>query len=223
MAGPTRSHDAARRWLTTAAIVIASATLLTGCFTGERPTLVEAAVIGAPVGDPASDEVLTRFGALPTATFTARYEITNNYGPIIRDAEVVQTTDGRRSITIGEVRFIIEPGTSLTCRLDTDAPCDTRVDDAAVSDLQVTHQFYGRSAADRLRVDAERRVGPTEGFDAEFGGVEARCVTVPVSGGSKVYCALPDGVLASYQGPDVLIMLTGYEPAADEAAFARSS
>lgn len=222
MAGPTRSHAAARRWLTTAAIVIASATLLTGCFTGERPTLAEEAVIGAPVGDPASDEVLTRFAELPSATFTARYEITNNFGAISRDATVVQTADGRRSITVGEVRFLIEPGVSLTCRLDTGQPCDDRINDAAVSDLQITHQFYGRSAADRLRVDAERRVGPTEVFDAEFAGVEARCVTVPVSGGSKVYCALPDGVLASYQGPDVLIVLTGYEPAADESAFARS-
>lgn len=218
MSGRISPQASARRRLV--ALVTVCAALLTGCFTGERPTLAEEAVLGAPVGDPASDEVLARFAELPASTFTARYEITNNFGPVTRDATVVQTADGRRSITIGEVRFIIEPGRSLTCRLGTDRPCDTRIDDAAVSDLQVTHQFYGRSAADRLRVDAERRVGPTEVFDAEFAGIEARCVTVPVSGGSKVYCALPEGALASYQGPDVLIVLTGFEPSADESAFA---
>lgn len=225
---PTEQHPVASvvpgpiptRWRWRAlAVMMLGAVALTGCFTGERPTLAEAAVLGAPVGDPASDAVLTRFAELPDATFTARYEITNNFGPITRDATVVQTADGRRSITIGEVRFILEPGRSLTCRLDRDEPCDTQIDDAAVSDLQVTHQFYGRSASDRLRIDAERRVAPTEGYDASFAGVEARCVTVPVSGGSKAYCALPEGVLASYQGPDVLVVLTGFEPAADESAF----
>ncbi len=209
-------------------VLLAAATLataviaLSGCLTGERPTLAEEAVIGAPVGDPASDAVLGHLAASADASFTAVYEITNNFGPITRDATVVQTDDRRRSITIGDVRFLIEGPSAATCDLTTAEPCRNRIDDAAVSDLQVTHQFYARSASDRLRTDAQRRVGPTDGYEAEIAGRTARCVSVPVSGGSKVYCVLPEGVLAQYQGPDLLITLVGFSTDPDESAFART-
>lgn len=196
--------------------------LASGCLTGERPTLADDAVIGAPVGDPASDAVLEHLTASATASFTASYEITNNFGPVTRDATVVQTADRRRSITIGHVRYLIEGPATATCDLEAGGPCRNRIDDAAVSDLQVTHQFYARSASDRLRTDAQRRVGPTEGYEAEIAGRTARCVSVPVSGGSKVYCVLPEGVLALYQGPDVLITLTAFDDEPDLAAFSRT-
>lgn len=195
---------------------------LSGCFTGERPTLAEEAVVGAPVGDPAADAVLDLFTRGDDSAFTATYQITNNFGPITRDATVVQTADRRRSITIGSVRFVIEGPSTATCDLDTGEPCSDSIDDAAVSDLQVTHQFYGRSAADRLRTDASRTVGSSDAYEAEIGGRTAQCVSVRVSGGSKVYCALPEGILAQYQGPDVLITLTGFDPIPDESAFART-
>lgn len=197
--------------------------LLTGCLTGERPTLADDTAVGAPVGDPAVDAVLQRLGEVDGAVFTASYEITNNFGPVTKSASVTQTAERRRSITIGDIRFVFDGQTAITCDLrQSDDNCTGTVDDAAISDLQVTHQFYGRSAANRLRTDATRRVGPTEGYEAEFAGRLAICASVPVSGGSKVYCALDDGVLASYQGPDVLIELTGFEPAADEGLFALS-
>lgn len=202
--------------------MIALATALSGCFTGERPTLAEEATVGAPVGDPAADGVLELFSGGANSAFTASYEITNNFGPITRDATVVQTADRRRSITIGEVRFVIEGASTATCDLAAGPPCSDSIDDAAVSDLQVTHQFYARSAADRLRTDAARRVGPTDAYEAEIGGRTAQCVSVAVSGGSKVYCVLPEGILAQYQGPDVIISLTGFDPEPDESAFARS-
>lgn len=207
----------------TAVSVAATALLaslgMAGCFTGERPTLAEEAAVGAPVGDPASDAVLERFASAPDATFTATYEITNNFGPLTRDATVVQAPERRRSITVGHIRYVIDGPSAFTCNLDTGPPCTDRIDDAAISDLQVTHQFYSRSAADRLRIDATRRVGPTDGYEAEIAGRTARCVSVPVSGGSKVYCVLDEGILAQYQGPDVVISLTGIEPDPDEAAF----
>lgn len=204
------------------AAVFTAALSLTGCLTGERPTLAEEAVIGAPVGDPATDAVLEHLASSADAVFTASYEITNNFGPISRDATVVQTEDRRRSVTIGDIRFLIEGPSTATCDLGTDEPCRDRIDDAAVSDMQVTHQFYSRSASDRLRTDAQRRVGPTEGYEAEFAGNVARCVSVPVSGGTKVYCVLPEGVLAQYQGPDVMITLTGFDDEPDHSVFAHT-
>ena len=207
---------------TVLAVTLAAALTLTGCFTGERPTLAEEAAVGAPVGDPASDAVLERFALGADSTFTASYEITNNFGPITRDATVVQAPDRRRSITVGDIRYLIEGATALTCDLTSGPPCAERIDDAAISDLQVTHQFYARSAADRLRTDAARRVGPTEGYEAEIAGRTAHCVSVPVSGGSKVYCVLDEGILAQYQGPDVLILMTGFDTEPDQTAFERS-
>ena len=211
-----------RHVLSTVAALVAAGLLVSGCFTGERPTLAEQPVVGAPVGDPASDAVLGQLAAVADASFTATYEITNNFGPVTRDATVVQTADRRRSITVGDVRFLIEGASTATCDLAAGGPCRNWIDDAAVSDLQVTHQFYARSASDRLRTDAQRRVGPTDGYEAEIAGRTARCVSVPVSGGSKVYCVLGDGVLALYQGPDVVITLTGYGDEPDQSAFSRT-
>ncbi|CAN5577736.1 hypothetical protein BH23ACT3_BH23ACT3_00300 [soil metagenome] len=208
-----------RNALSITAVALLASLGLAGCFTGERPTLAEEAAVGAPVGDPASDAVLERFAAGPDATFTATYEITNNFGPITRDATVVQAPERRRSVTVGHIRYVIDGPSAQTCDLDTGPPCTDRIDDAAISDLQITHQFYSRSVADRLRVDAERRVGPTDGYVVEIAGRTAHCVSVPVSGGSKVYCVLDEGILAQYQGPDVLIVMTGFDPSPDESAF----
>lgn len=194
---------------------------LTGCITGERPTLADELSADSPTGDANVDAVLQRLAAVDDAVFTAGYEVTNNFGPLTEPATVVQAADGRRSITIGDIRFLIEGSTTATCNLTTDT-CSTTIDDAAVSDLQVTHQFYGRSAANRLRTDAARRTGPTEGYTAEIGGTTATCVSVPVTGGNKVFCATDAGALASYQGPDTVITLRSFEPAADEARFSRT-
>jgi hypothetical protein len=201
-------------------LAVASTLMLTGCLTGDRPTLAEESAVGAPVGDPSVDAVLLWLGNVDGAVFTAEYQITNNFGPVTKAATVTQTADRARSITVGDIRFVIDGAAVATCNLGSDAgTCSSSIDDAAISDLQVTHQFYGRSAANRLRTDAARRVGPTEGYEAEFAGRPAACVSVPVSGGSKVYCALEEGVLASYQGPDVLIELTSFDTTPDDTLF----
>lgn len=194
---------------------------LAACATGPRPTLAEGTTIDEPVGDSATDAVLANFAAMDTTAFTAGYTITNNFGPVIREALVTHDGFERRSITIGEVRYLLTSEGSSTCRLLTGV-CAEGANDAAISDLQVTHQFYARSAAARLRSDAGRRVGPTERYNAEFAGQEATCVSVPVTGGSKVYCVTATGVLAAYQGPDVLIELTEYSAEVSEHLFSRA-
>jgi len=97
--------------------------------------------------------------------------------------------------------------------------CSATLDDAAISDLQITHQFYERSPATRLSADARRRIGPIDSYEAEFAGRTADCMSVPLDGGSKVYCVLDTGILASYQGPDVIIELLDYTVEVDERSF----
>ena len=75
-------------------------------------------------------------------------------------------------------------------------------------------------SAQRLRVDASRNIGPTEQYVAEFAGIDTSCVSVPVVGGTKVYCVTKDGVLAHYAGPDLLIELTEYSTEVDKTLFA---
>ena len=105
-------------------VVLATAGLVTtGCVTGERPTLAEEPVSGVPVGDPSVDAVLSRFELVADETFTADYEITNNFGPVTREATVVHDDEGRRSITIGDVRFLLERTSSTTCDLSAGEPC----------------------------------------------------------------------------------------------------
>lgn len=193
---------------------------LAACATGPRPTLAEGTTIDEPVGDSATDAVLANFASMDATAFTAGYTITNNFGPVIKEAVVTHDGFERRSITIGQVRYLLTTEGSSTCRLLT-GDCAEGANDAAISDLQVTHQFYARSAAARLRNDASRRIGPTEGYSADFAGQEATCVSVPVTGGSKVYCVTSTGVLAAYQGPDVLIELTEYSAQVSENLFSR--
>ena len=65
-----------------------------------------------------------------------------------------------------------------------------------MSDVSVTHEFYGKSFAQRLRVDASRRVGEPTGYTITQADQQALCVDVPVTGGTVTYCALDNGVLA---------------------------
>lgn len=210
-----------RRWAPQIAAVLTAALTLVACATGPRPTLADTSEWDAPTGEAVVDALLTRFAGLDAAVFTAQYSITNNFGPLTREAVVAHDAEGRRSITIGQVRYLLDTAGSRTCRLTT-GECTEGAQDAAVSDLQVTHQFYARSAASRLRNDAARRVGPIDGYEAEFAGQSVQCASVPVTGGSKVYCVTADGPLATYQGPDVLIELTGYSSEVDPELFSRS-
>ena len=203
------------------ALFTVSGLALSSCATGPRPTLAEGTSIDEPVGDSATDSVLANFALIDGAAFTASYTITNNFGPVIREAVITHDGEDQRSITVGEIRYLLTAEGSFTCRLLT-GECADGANDATISDLQVTHQFYSRSAAARLRNDAGRRIGPTEGYTAEIAGVEANCVSVPVSGGSKVYCVTGTGLLAAYQGPDVLIELTEYSDQASADLFSRA-
>lgn len=203
---PRRDH---RHALRSAAIGIVVMTGLTGCITGERPTLIER----PSVDDPAAQAVLDRLGTTAGAEFTATYEITPTLTGRPTTATVVQSGTMRR-VSIGDVDFISDGTVTRTCTND-DRGCVDYLDDARISDLNVTHRFWGDAFAARLELDASRRIGFSRGFDETIAGFPAACVDLQVPSTSQLsgtiqYCALDAGPLARYIGADVAIELVEF-------------
>lgn len=192
-----------------------------GCMTGPRPSFDDDQPSVAPTGDAAIDAVLDRLDDVSVEQFTAGYSILTRLGGLESTATVVQAADSRRSITINDIRYLDGTGPVATCNLTTDE-CEATINDARVSNLQIGHDFYAVNIAQRLRVDAGRKIGDARGHAETFAGQPAVCADVPVSGGTKIYCALDSGALAKYDGNDVLIELTSFSPSPDESTFATS-
>ena len=85
------------------------------------------------------------------------------------------------------------------------AQCDSGIDASRVSDTGVTPDFVFGDMAKRLRRDGAARVGTPVASTRQIAGAAATCVDVPVTGGTKQYCAFDDGVLARYVGGDLTI------------------
>lgn len=195
-----------------------TAFVLASCATGPRPSFDADEPAQTATGDPAIDAVLERLDRIGIEQFTADYSILTRLGGKQSTATVVQADNNRRSITINDVRFLDGLGTVATCNLTTDE-CESAINDARVSDVQITHDFYGSSFARRLRVDAGRSLSPARGHTESIAGQPATCADVAVSGGTKVYCALDTGPLARYDGNDVVIELVAVTPTPDETKF----
>jgi hypothetical protein len=203
------------------AVAVVLAMLLGGCITGQRPHFADDQPTVAETGNPAIDDVLARLDVAQFATFTADYEILTRLGDQRSTATVVQDDDGRRSTTVNDIRFIANDGQPLTCDLSAGG-CEPSMNDARISDVGITHRFYGDDFARRLRVDANRRIGEPIGYEMTQAGRSALCVDVPVSGGTKSYCAIAEGPLARYDGNDFHIELVGYSDVPDLTAFETS-
>jgi hypothetical protein len=187
--------------------------ILSGCFTGERPRLVEGA---SSTGVPAADAVLSRLEAAGQTTFTGDYTVLTRFGSITTPVTVVQTGPARRAVTVGDVRFIVDGPDTSTCDLAT-STCSPTIDVARISDIQLTPDFYAASAATRLRRDTELRAGPTRASTETIAGQPATCVVVPTTGGESTYCALDSGPLARLDAADLSIDLTRFRPRADQS------
>ena len=220
MASP-RPHRTSHQRVAGAIAALAIMAALSACATGPRPSFDVDQPALEPSGDPAIDAVLDRLDDVGLQQFTADYAILTRLGGLNSTATVVQADESRRSITVNDVRFLDGTGTAATCNLTTDE-CEAVINDARVSDLQLSHDFYGSSMARRLRVDAGRRIDDARGYEITQAGRQALCADVPVSGGTKVYCALESGVLARYDGADLFIELTSISDVADETKFATS-
>lgn len=181
-------------------------TATAGCFTGERPTLLDR----PEIDDPAAQAVLDRLGLASSLEFAATYEITPTSATAATVATVVQS-GGNRRVAIGEVTYVVDGTVVRTCQND-DEGCVDALDDARVSNLNVTHRFWGDAFAARLELDASRRIGFSAAGNAVIAGFPAACVDIPVPStrelsGTVQYCALDAGVLARYVGADVTIEL----------------
>lgn len=198
---------------------LAAALLLTGCFTGERPNFDDEAE-RAPIvssGNADIDAVLERLDRVGSSEFTADYRIETKFGPVLSDATVVHAPGRRRSVTVEDVRFLVDGDDTRTCTVST-AECETGLNDARISQTQLPHEFYGPSMAARLRTSANRRTGDPEPFTETIAGQTATCVVVRVAGNNgETFCALDSGVLARFDGADQNIELVGYRPTPDLA------
>jgi len=186
------------------------------CFTGQRPSFGCSA--GESTGRTEIDEVLNRLECVAPSVFTADYTVLTRLGDVTSSAKVVQASGGRRSITINDVRYLYDAGNTSTCNLSTDT-CEAVINEARTSDVFLSSGFYAQAMASRLRVDADRRIGDPVASEQTLGGQPALCVAIPVTGGSKTYCALASGAIALFDANDLLIELTGYSPTPDETAF----
>ena len=186
----------------------------TGCFTGQRPELETVPVID----DAAAQVVLERLDRANSVGFTATYDIIPSTTGETTQATVRQLDDQQR-ITVGNIDYLLERGSGRTCRID-DNTCTDLIDDALISDLNITHRFWSDGIAARLSIDAARRVGFSEGHTETIAGRPAVCADVPVLGGVVVYCALDAGVLARYFNADVSIELTSFTNDVDVDALA---
>jgi len=215
---PTRGPVRRR---TTAAVAGAVAlALLAACGVGERPRLVEPNAIGGQPGTPtgvdAVDAVLHLLEGEQAPQLTASYTITTKFGSSTHPATVVR--DGnRRSVTIGDVRFLTDGGRQ-TCDLTTGA-CEDDIQEQRVSDTGVTSGFWAASPAQALRIALSRAAGPTSASTGTVGGQPATCVTVPSGQGDETTCATPAGILARWDTAAIDVELTSFTPTADGAAF----
>lgn len=194
--------------------------LLSGCFTGPRPSsTTDPFPPGSSTGDAAIDHVLNQLDATNDGPYTVDYTVLTKFGNTTRPASV-SLAAGRRSVTVGNVRFLTSHGASQTCVLDKTDPCAPSIEPARISDTQITPDFYAADAAKRLRRSAIARIGSTIAHTEQIAGQSATCVDLPVTGGVSVFCALTNGPLAKLDDGAVKIELTQYTPAVDESLFA---
>lgn len=214
---PLRSCFVSRRGLVALAL---STVLLAGCFTGQRPYFSDADQFptGIPTGDAAVDAVLEKLEAATTGPATAAYSILTKYGNVTNPALVV-LSPGKRSVTVGNTRYIQTETLAVTCTEDGTIPCVDGFDPQRISDTSVTVDFYAADTAKRLRRDADAKLGPAIASTETVADLPATCVDVTVPGGVASYCVLDNGLVAKVDDGDVLITLTLFGEVADENAF----
>jgi hypothetical protein len=206
------------------AATLATVVLVCGaCALGERPTIeATPTAVGTMTGDPAIDQILDRLDAVGSAVFTASYTAVLAFGSTASTVAVTQDgtapTARRRSVTIGDVRYINTPGNTSTCSV-TSARCTDGIDPARVSDTGVTPDFAFGDMAKRLRRDATARIGTAVTSTRDVAGATSTCVDLPVTGGTKQYCVFDDGVLARYIGGDLTLDVDTYSSTVDESLF----
>ena len=194
--------------------------VITGCQVGERPSFSDDPFgPGAITGDTSIDSVLAKFDSATAGPATAAYSVLRKYGAL-EYTSIAVLAGNRRSVTIGNARFVQIGSATETCTMDGSSPCMDGLVPQAASDVGLTIDFYAADTAKRLRRDAQAMIGPSVLHDETFVEQHATCVDVPLSGGTAVYCVLDNGLLAKLDDGDVLVTLTLWSDSIDEGAFA---
>ena len=186
------------------------ALVLSGCFTGERPTLMPEKTVPA-VSDTAIQEVIAILNSTPTSNFTIAYEVVTKFGDLHTAATLAFDPSSGTSITIAEVRYIyLANGTTLTCSTIT-SDCAPGIDESRVSDRQLVSTIFKKATTERMQQDARVAVGSAVASDEVIVDNNASCSAIPVVDGngatqSKTYCAFTElGVVASMDTADLTI------------------
>src|SRR5690606_21900807 len=154
-----------------------------------------------------------------TATFAAQYSARVVFSGTTTELSATQAgTPQRRSVTIGDIRFVTDVGLTRTCTLSTRS-CSDGIDAARVSNTGVTAEFVFGDLARRLRRDAAAQVSAGVASTIPVTDESATCVDVPLSAGTSVYCVLDNGVVTRFVGGDVVIELESYAETVDETQF----
>jgi hypothetical protein len=183
--------------------------IVTACATGPRPTLTDP----EPIDDSAAASVIERLDRSPVGDFTAVYEITPSSTTEPTVATISQHGTELRT-QIGDVVYTSDGANTTTCDVNGGA-CEGYANETRISNLGITHQFWGPSFRQRVATDSGRRIGTSEGAVDTIAGQPAACVAIKVPSsldavGTVSYCALDQGVLGRYIGADGTIELTSF-------------
>lgn len=211
------------RRVTLGLCTFATAALLSGCFTGQRPHFNNDPFgPGNRTGDEAIDALLSKLDAVTTGPATAFYSVLTKFGNTTVGASVM--LDGaRRSVQIDTTQYLATDGQQFTCTVDAtthiSTDCTDGFDAARISNVGVTVDFYAAEAATRLRRDAQAQLSPAVAHEEVIANLDASCVSVALTGGTAVYCVLASGLIAKLDDGDVLITLGLFVPTVDNAKF----
>lgn len=197
-----------------AAFFAVAAIVMSGCFTGERPTLAQQPSTGSAT----VDAVIERVDSVSAAEYTAHYEVFTVFTNQTTAVSVSQAEPSRRSLTIGDIRYLVDGQRTRTCTVSTGDCVDT-LDASRVSDVQLTPDFFGTSLSARLRRDVSMAMAEPTGSTEEIHGQSSTCAAIPLDGGPVTYCVFDNGVLARLDAFDVDVTMTGYTTSADETLF----
>lgn len=201
-------------WLS-AVLLAVLAVAAAGCATGSRPTLAE----DTSTGYTEVDDLLDDIGQLSSARYSADYDVLLRFGDTTTAVSASQSDGDRRSLTIGDVRYVVHGSVTKTCAVTTGL-CVGFIDPARVSDVQMTPDFFGTSLVARLRLDATRAIGPPVTTTEDIQGQPATCVAIPTTADSTTtYCVFDTGVLARLDGPDLVVTMTDYSTEVDESLY----
>ena len=198
---------------------------LTGCVTGERPTLVVDDSLPVIESTPSNEVAGILLDSPSEAAYTVTYSITTKFGGQETVGKVVYDASLGTASIIGQERFVFTAeGKTATCSLITD-DCQAGILDYRVSDRMMTARFFRDSTLKRIEQDSKIAVGEiVKSSDEVFGSTEV-CTQIPVvdmTGTTRttIYCALEGlSVISRIETADVLVKVTGIDSTADPLAF----